>query len=137
MSSGLIGSGTVSMCQNIILSVGWHVWIDSTRENLMMIGICQTANCPVCDYRSETAIHLFFEYHYSSYCLQLLLCKLQISCSKNTNTDVINWIKRRHKRTIFQRKIIFASIGALVYRIWLNKNKVVWEGICENPCTKK
>lgn len=46
---------------------------------------------------------------------------------------LVNWVQRIFRGSRFRRKVLLASLAALVYRVWLNRNKVVWDGTCETP----
>lgn len=47
-------------------------------------------------------------------------------------TSTVGWIRKRPNCSKLQRMVLYASLSSLVYNIWINRNKTVWENTCEN-----
>ncbi|XP_021721013.1 uncharacterized protein LOC110688552 [Chenopodium quinoa] len=113
-----------------------------TRDTLMKLGISNTDRCLLCDAAVESHKHLFFYCQYSRRCLLLIGKWLGV---REVHFDIQktwkHW-KRCFKDPIF-RKISFASLADLVYKLWSVRNTAFWnhaiqipEILCHKVCSE-
>lgn len=106
-----------------------------TRDRLKKMGICQGDDCGVCGMGTETCFHLFLDCSYSSRVLQLMRDTGLWSCNHKSAGKIAQWIKRRFEGSRFQKKVSLAFLSAVVYRVWTNRNKVLWDNKFDHPKT--
>lgn len=132
------------LCGNVVIvtwdSVIWnrlgtpkHIFITwlaiqgrlQTTGRLAAYGISTNDHCLICDNASGTHQHLFFGYTYSVACLRLMKRWLGINFATEELLLLIRRIQQS-RRSKFQKKVILASINALVYTIWNARNSMYW-----------
>lgn len=109
---------------------------NKTKEKLRKWGIICDDHCPVCNDAVENNEHLFFNCKFSERCLMWWCEKLRIKCDRKSTNGICDWVKRRTNLTSLQRKVVYASLSAMVYVIWKNRNSVVWESKCAQHVMK-
>ncbi|XP_021734864.1 uncharacterized protein LOC110701538 [Chenopodium quinoa] len=101
------------------------------RVHLYKIGVINNPSCPLCDDGEETVDHLFFECDYSRKCSYFLQKKLMIIMDPMNIEDCNNKIRSIKGR--FQRQVLFSCYAGLLYVIWIQINKVVWNKCVMQP----
>ena len=83
--------------------------------------------CVLCQEESESGLHVFFQCKVSSCCLVAVRNWLGWSLKESDLNRSIRWIQRARVNR-FQKKIFAAAMAALIYWIWLSRNRKVWQG---------
>ncbi|XP_048502674.1 uncharacterized protein LOC104897263 [Beta vulgaris subsp. vulgaris] len=97
-----------------------------TRDKLVKFGVCEEDTCMLCDAGKEDQQHLFFECIYSRKCLQAIKEWLGIHTTSRNIVQILDWTRRRYRGSNFRRKVVRAGIIAVVYKIWQERNNVLW-----------
>lgn len=98
-----------------------------TKDKLHRFGVCEDDICTVCDLKTKSVSHLFFECHYADYCISRVMgwFKLNLSC----RSYAVLWkrIFRHNKLTRFRAKVIGAAVAATLYHVWIVRNEALWK----------
>lgn len=107
--------------------IGWMILNRKirVRAKLARIGITNNPLCPICEKNEETVDHLFFECEYSQACCNQLGSVLQI---QNAPKNIEECNQRLSKiRGRFRRQVIQSAYIGLLYVIWQQRNRIVWQ----------
>lgn len=77
----------------------------------------------ICGYVALDQSHLFFECRYIINVLQQIKTWLGINCECTRYMEIIQWIKKRYRRSKFQKHICYFVLAATVYFIWQVRNE--------------
>ncbi|XP_048498191.1 uncharacterized protein LOC125496703 [Beta vulgaris subsp. vulgaris] len=89
------------------------------------IGIASSASCLICDDDEETQTHLLFECKYSSAVFRQVKRWCELPDNLTNINIALRWIARSRK-SCFQKKVLFAIMGAMIYHIWGSRNEAYW-----------
>ncbi|XP_047263750.1 uncharacterized protein LOC124896258 [Capsicum annuum] len=98
-----------------------------TKERMMKLHVpVHDMRCCLCDDNAlETPKHLFMKCSWISGVSHLLSTCLGVQIQKKEASDNFKWIKRRRWKQ-FQKKIVAAVCGALVYHTWQARNRKIF-----------
>ena len=97
-----------------------------TKDRLLRFLTIADANCGLCNAQIETVQHLFFDCSWSQSCLQEIKSWLGWKAEGKTLDNLVRGLQRS-KVSKFKKNVHSISLAALVYMIWLTRNRVVWE----------
>lgn len=98
----------------------------ATKERLSKHNQIQDTMCILCNATVENRQHLFFECPYSKQCLR----KVQEWLNwKYLGGDLLGLIRNIQRSRVHQgkKKCYASGIAALIYGIWMSRNKGFWE----------
>ncbi|XP_019104334.1 uncharacterized protein LOC109134725 [Beta vulgaris subsp. vulgaris] len=97
-----------------------------TSYRLAHIGVCENNSCLLCDSGMDDGKHLFFECCYSEQCINKIKRWLGINAVTNNLHQMLEWVNIRYKGGKFRKKVVIASLMVVVYKIWQERNNVLW-----------
>lgn len=119
------------ICRNKRENVKKILYKMKIRVKLNKLGIVDNGNCSVCESDKEIREYLFFKCYFSKRCLKIGW----VGCIKSSKDDLFRlseWFRRGMKIIRLQQKIIYSSLSCFMYKIWENRNVIIWEGKCGN-----
>ena len=125
--TGVMMFGIIITSPNTVF-ICWLVMLNKlqTKDKLVKIGVCEEEKCMMCEDGKEDQHHLFFECIYRRKCFQAIKEWLGINTTSRNIVQLLNWTRRRYKGSKFGQKVIRAGIIAVVYKIWQERNNVMW-----------
>ncbi|XP_021742000.1 uncharacterized protein LOC110708221 [Chenopodium quinoa] len=102
------------------------------RDRLCRLGICNEEACLLCGSEPETLQHLFFKCRYSKACMVNICTWIGIrfrTC--NIEEAWKMWIRGVKDQT--KRKVLLATLIALLYHVWLARNHSYWQKAVIHP----
>ncbi|XP_010682682.1 uncharacterized protein LOC104897493 [Beta vulgaris subsp. vulgaris] len=96
-----------------------------TTSRLHKMAIATNANCLICDDAVETQEHLMFECKFSFVVFSSIRKWCGLPNNHTTVNAILRWIARS-KKNKFQKHMLFAIVGAMIYHIWCTRNDVFW-----------
>ncbi|XP_074278008.1 uncharacterized protein LOC141601613 [Silene latifolia] len=101
----------------------------NTKVKLLRIGVCDEANCCICDQEDESIDHLFYQCIYSTRLIQAINEKVGVMLP---GSRIIDWCKSRRGSKIQRRVQIMVAVAA-AYHIWFQRNQARVEGKLDKP----
>ena len=102
----------------------------NTRDRLIQHGMQVPSLCPLCEQENESHIHVFNDCKYADQVWQSICSLLLIPHPKSQ--PIGEWIKGV-QLTGFKRKVMYVHVVSVLYHIWQQRNKAIWEGIMIHP----
>ncbi|XP_021775094.1 uncharacterized protein LOC110738956 [Chenopodium quinoa] len=95
------------------------------RAHLAKIGVITDDKCPLCENSAETVEHLFFNCQYTRKCCIELQSRIGQNISFSSLEDCYQKLLDIKGR--FQRQVFQSCYAGLLYCIWCQRNKAVWD----------
>ncbi|XP_010667293.1 uncharacterized protein LOC104884351 [Beta vulgaris subsp. vulgaris] len=98
-----------------------------TKSRLLQFGLSNDDSCPVCMQSTENIQHLFFECVFSNCCMREIMAWLGFNWRRKSLFQTCRWMRSRYTGNRFKRQVGLAACAAVVYKVWLNRNKAIWD----------
>ncbi|KAL2900791.1 hypothetical protein RDABS01_025873 [Bienertia sinuspersici] len=85
----------------------------------------------MCGLHPETADHLMVQCNYVKQCIQELNKSMKIIPQFQDLDSMSNWLIRPTSGRI-RCQVIQATLAALMYNIWIQRNKATWQGCIQH-----
>ena len=97
-----------------------------TKDRVKKFKVMEDLRCVLSEDQDENLEHLFFKCPISSECLEAVRKWLDWWSNSNEIWRILRWIQRA-KMTRFRKQVFLASVAGLVYCIWQQRNRKLWQ----------
>ncbi|XP_074301545.1 uncharacterized protein LOC141632944 [Silene latifolia] len=102
-----------------------------TKDRLLKFGIIADSVCDICLAHQEDHHHLLYSCPFSAQCWDLFKTWLNINMPL---AGVLEWGLKWRCRSLLKKQVVLAAMAALVYHIWIVRNKCRIEFQIPRPC---